>query len=174
LSRDGNLVDNPAVGLLQILKLPPRPARGAAALAEKTVGGGTKTERLAQAAARWRQTHQTADDRIEALKSAIKAHYAGAHPELLQEIETGVAKLDGVLDNVDHRLADVMTSASKAADDAARKAELKSAKTLLTEYIVYVKSEPLIAHMDSNPFGVTTGLRALLANGLTEAAKAIG
>jgi hypothetical protein len=166
--------DNPAMSLLQILNLQPLPARGAAAPAPKAPGAAAKIERLALAAASWRQTHRTADDRIEALKSAIKAHYAGAHPELLQEIETGVAKLDGVLDNVDHRLADVMASAGQAGDDAARKAELTSAKALLSEYIVYVKSEPLIAHMDSNPFGVKTSLRALLATGLTDAAKAIG
>lgn len=154
------------MSLLQILKLPMLP--GSAPVVT------SKPERLAQAAASWRQTHRQADERIEALKSAIKAHYAEAHPELLQEIEKGAARLDGVLDNVDHRLADVMVNAGKAGDDAARKTELKNAKALLTEYIVYVKSEPLIAHMDANPFGVKTGLRALLAAGLTDAAKAIG
>ena len=151
------------MSLLQILRLPTLPGNAPVTT--------SKPERLAQAAAGWRQTHRQADERIEALKSAIKAHYAEAHPALLQEIENGVARLDGVLDNVDHRLADVMANAG---DDGARKAELKSAKALLTEYIVYVKSEPLIAHMDANPFGVKMGLRALLATGLTDAAKAIG
>ena len=154
------------MSLLQILKLPTLPGNAPAV--------SSKPDRLAQAAANWRQTHRQADERIEALKSAIKAHYAEAHPALLQEIENGVARLDGVLDNVDHRLADVMVNAGKAGDDGARKAELKNAKALLTEYIVYVKSEPLIAHMDQNPFGVKTDLRALLATGLTDAAKAIG
>ena len=154
------------MSLLQILKLPtlPGPAPVVA----------SKPERLAQAAASWRQTHRQADERIEALKEALKAHYASAHPDLLQEIENGAARLDAVLDNVDHRLADVMASAGRAGDEGARKAELKNAKALLTEYITYVKGEPLIAHMDANPFGVKTGLRALLAAGLTDAAKAIG
>ena len=72
-----------------------------------------------------------------------------------------------------YRLADSLASAGKAADDAARKAELKNAKSLLTEYITYVKSEPLIAHIDDNPFGVKTDLRALLAGALTDAVKAM-
>jgi len=154
------------MSLLQLLKLPTLPRSPPVA--------PSKPERLEQAAASWCQTHRQADERIEALKSAIKAHYAGAHPELLQEIENGAAKLDGVLDNVDRRLADMMANAGKAGDDGARRAELKNARALLTEYIVYVKSEPLIAHMDANPFGVKMGLRALLAAGLTDAAKAIG
>jgi hypothetical protein len=154
------------MSLLQILKLPTLP--GSVPVAT------SKPERLAQAAASWRQTHRQADERIESLKSAIKAHYAEAHPALLQEIENGAARLDGVLDNVDRRLADVLADAGKADDDSARKVQLRNAKALLTEYITYVKSEPLIAHMDANPFGVKMGLRALLATGLTEAAKAIG
>lgn len=79
-----------------------------------------------------------------------------------------------VLDNVDHRLADSLVNASRAADDSARKAELKNAKSILAEYIGYMKSEPLVAHMDQNPFNVETDLKALLIGGLTSAAKAIG
>lgn len=170
------------MSLLRILKLPPRPARtGHPAQGAQNAEDGRrasnatpKPERLSQAAAAWRQTHRQADERIEALKAAIKAHYAGAHPALLQEIEKGVGKLDGVLDNVDHRLADVMANAGKADGDTARKTELKNAKALLTQYINYVKTEPLIAHMDQNPFGAKMDLRSLLAQGLTDAAKAIG
>jgi hypothetical protein len=169
------------MSLLEKLGLPPLPARAhqpAAAVKKaddgRSTGAALKPERLSQAAAGWRQTHRQADERIEALKAAIKAHYAETHPSLLMEIEKGVAKLDGVLDNVDHRLADVMVNAGKASDDGARLAQLKSGKALLTQYIIYVKSEPLIAHMDRNPFGVKTDLRALLATGLTDAAKAMG
>ena len=167
------------MSLLQALGLPvPAAAGRAAAGAGKadtgaTAAAGTKTERLTQAAKGWRETHRQADARIDALKKAIQSHYAGGHPALLQEIEKGVGKLDGVLDNVDHSLADVMASAGKA-DESARKNELATAKALLTKYITYVTSEPLIAHMDGNPFGVKTDLKVLLSTGLREAAKAIG
>ena len=48
------------------------------------------------------------------------------------------------------------------------------AKAILAEYIRYVGSEPLIAHLDSNPFGVKTELRATLSKSLTQLARAIG
>lgn len=150
------------MNLLQLLGLPPLPTETAKA-----------PDRLSLGASGWLQIHRQASQRIAALKGAIKGHYADQHPELLQEIDKGVTNLDAILDNVDHRLAEVMANAGKAADDSARKAELKNAKALLTQYITYIKSEPLIAHMDQNPFGVKTDLRALLAAGLTDAAKAI-
>ncbi len=150
------------MSLLQALKLSPPPVEAASA------------DKFSQAAETWRQTHRQADERITALKAAIKTQCAGGHPAFLQEIEKGLLKLDDVLNTVDHRLADSLASAGKAMDDAARAAELKSAKALLAEYIGYVKSAPLVAHTDRNPFGVKTDLKGLLAGGLSQAAKAIG
>ncbi len=167
-------------GLLQVLSLPPRPAQGAAPAAAARSGAASpaaaaapKNEKLSEASNDWRQTHQQANERIASLKVAVKAHYAKEHPEVVREVEKGLAKLDEVLNNVDHRLAESLAKAGKAKDDSARNAELKNAKAILTQYIGYVKSEPLVAHMDQNPFGVKTDLRALLAAGLTDAAKAI-
>lgn len=157
------------MSLLQVLKLSlPKGAQG------KTAVPAQKAQKLSQAAEAWRATHAQADERIGKLKETIQSHCAGNHPALLDEIDKGLAKLDGVLDAVDHRLADSMAHAGTAADDAAHQAELKNAKVLLTQYINYVKSEPLIAHMDQNPFGVKTDLKGLLVVGLTQAAKAIG
>ena len=133
-----------------------------------------RNEKLFQAAEAWRRTHGQANERIAALKAAVQSHCADAHPELRQEIEKGLGKLDEVLDTVDHRLADSLANAGMAGDDSARKAELKSAKAILAEYIAYVKGEPLVAHVDQNPFDVKTDLKALLVAGLTNAAKAIG
>jgi len=166
------------MSLLQALKLPPVPTPGSAAVAAKAVAGtpagaAPKTEKLLQAAEAWRQTHGQANERITALKAAVKSHCADAPPALLQEIEKGLAKLDEVLDTVDHRLADSLATAGKAADDSVLRAELRNAKTILTEYINYVTRGPLVAHIDQNPFGVKTGLQPLLAAGLTRAAKVI-
>ena len=168
------------MSLLQALKLPPppSPAGSRQATSRKAAGGktaapGPRAERLSQAAEAWRQTHRQANERIAALKRSVKAHCADAHPALLQEIDKGLVKLDAVLSTVNHRLADSLASAGKAADASARKAELKSAKSVLTEYVNYVKAEPLVAHMDQNPFGVKTDLMALLVGGLADAAKAI-
>jgi len=151
------------MGLLQTLKLSP-PSRQAQ----------PKTDKLSQAAQAWLATHRQADERIAALKQSVKSHCADAHPALVQEIDKGLAKLDKVLTTVDHRLADSLANAGKAVDDSAQKAELKKAKAIVTEYINYVKSEPLVDHMDQNPFDVKTDLKALLVGGLADAAKAIG
>jgi hypothetical protein len=159
--------------LLQTLKLPSLPKKAPQAAASGAAASAGKIAKLSQAAESWRQSHGKASERIAALKKSVQAHYADGHPDLLKDIDDGLAKLDAILDTVDHRLADSLASAGKTGDDAARKAELKNAKSLLTEYITYVKSEPLIAHIDGNPFGVKTDLRALLAGALTDAAKAM-
>lgn len=150
----------------------PRPieAAGAARPANRTA----ELARLSGAAESWRKTHATAHGRIVALKKSVLAHYQDGHPELIQEIEKGLTRLDQILDNLDHRLADSLARAAAAGEDGARGTELKNAKTLLTEYIGYVKSEPLIAHIDDNPFGAKPDLKALLAAGLKDAARAIG
>ena len=160
------------MSLLQALKLPP-----ATSIASKGAPGtkpapAGKRTRHADAAAAWRATHRQADERIKALQAAVKAHCADAPPPLLQEIEKGLARLDAVLGTVDQRLADSLTKAGEAKDEAAREAELANAKAIFGEYIEYVKN-PLVAHIDQNPFGVKTGLAALLGAGLSAAAKAI-
>jgi hypothetical protein len=132
-----------------------------------------KAEKLGKASEAWHGTRKFVDGKIDELKKAIKAHYADGHPDLLKEIDKGLAKLDGVLDKLDHRLADSLARAGAAKDEAARKAELQNAKKILADYIVYVKSEPLIGHMDSNPFGVKTELKPNLAARLAEMAKAV-
>ena len=131
--------------------------------------GKATMERLTQAADSWRAIHGEADRRIGALKAAIKGHYASAHPEVLKQIDAGAAKLDAVLENVDHELAHAMASAASSMD----RTKLQGARDVLTRYVGYVSTEPLIAHMDDNPFGVTMGLKALLRDGLNTAAKAI-
>lgn len=179
------------MSLLQALKLPvpatlaakeapsAKAAESAQAAPSAKAGGAAKPApaakagQLAQAAAAWRQTHGQADERIKALQAAVKSHCADAPAALLQEIEKGLLKLDAVLDTVDHRLADSLVRAGEAKDDAARQAELANAKTLFAEYIGFVSSDPLVAHIDQNPFGVKTGLAALLGSGLNAAAKAI-
>ncbi len=168
------------MSLLQALNLsPPSSKRSQPATGKNVAQGATavpapKTEKLSQAAEAWLNTHRQANEQITALKQAVKTHCADGHPALVQEIEKGLAKLDQVLNTVDHRLADSLANAGKAVDDSAQKAELKNAKSILTEYINYVKSEPLVAHMDQNPFDVKTDLKALLVGGLANAAKAIG
>ena len=156
--------------------LPPqagRPPPVGVVAAAKPADRAAELARLSGAAEAWRKTHATAAERILALKKSVLAHYKEGQPELLQEIEKGLTRLDQILAKLDHRLADSLARAAAAAEEGPRRTELTNAKTLLAEYIDYVNGEPLIAHIDDNPFGAKPDLRALLAAGLKDAGKVI-
>ncbi|MEO8427420.1 MAG: peptidoglycan-binding domain-containing protein [Verrucomicrobiota bacterium] len=129
---------------------------------------------LANAPMVWHSTRNILNTNIEELKKGVRAEYGPEDPELLKQIDDSMVKLSGILGKLDTRLADSLAKANAAGNDAARKAELKIAKTILIDYLKYVKSEPLIAHMDSNPFGVKTNLKQVLTDSLTHMAQAIG
>jgi hypothetical protein len=166
------------MSLLQALNLSAPPALagspGKQPANAKAAAPAAKSGQLLEAAAAWRRTHGEAQARVEALKTAVMSHCADAPPPLVKEIDKGLLKLDAVLKKVDARLADALAGAGGAADAAAMKSELAKAKAIVAEYASYVKGEPLVAHIDRNPFGAKPGLQALFADGLAKAAKAIG
>ena len=122
----------------------------------------------------WHSTRAVLDSNINALKEAIKNEFAGESPALLAGIEQTVAKLDVVLNRLDHKLADSLAKAHAAKDAAACKAELQNSKVILADYINYVKTEPLIAHIDANPLGIQVDLKRVLTASLMHMAQAIG
>ncbi len=129
---------------------------------------------LASAPQVWEGTRELLRTNIDALKKAVQAQIADEGYELIDEIEAYLQKLDRIVGKLDRRLADSLAKAGAAADAAARTAELGNAKAILSDYIRYVKAEPLIEHLDSNPFGVKTNLKSTLSTSLTQLARAIG
>lgn len=130
--------------------------------------------RLAKAPELWNQTRNSISNSIDQLKRAINAALADQNPDALAGLDQKLARLDAVNSKFDQRLAESLSKAHALQDPAARKAELATAKVVLVDYIQYVKSEPLIAHIDANPFGVKTNLKQTLAESLTKMAQAIG
>lgn len=122
----------------------------------------------------WQQTRGFIDAKVEQLKTAIRREFADEGDDLLADIEENMNKLDGILDNLDQKLSDSLAKAHEANTPAARKSELSQAKMILAKYIKYVKAEPLIDHIDHNPFGVATNLKRTLIEKLTHMAQAIG
>jgi hypothetical protein len=122
----------------------------------------------------WRDTRDIVTTNIGELKKTVQTVCAGEDPKLVKQVNKNLAQLDGVLNKLDGRLADALEEAKSAKDAASRAASLKTAKGLLVDYIKYVKSEPLIAHIDSNPFGVETNLKKILTDSLTNMAQSIG
>jgi hypothetical protein len=129
--------------------------------------------RLAKASIAWHGTRSVVDGKCQELKKAIRAHYGKSHPEVMKEIENSMHKIDAIVDRLDHKLAVSLKKASDAPTEAARIAELREARGILNEYIRYVKAEPLIAHIDRNPFGVQCNLRQVLAASLTQMSQTI-
>jgi hypothetical protein len=129
---------------------------------------------LAKAPAVWNGTQEILKTNIAELKKGVLAHYGNEYPEVVKEIDENMKKLGVIMEKLDHRLSDSLVKANAATDAAEKKAELKYAKTLLAGYIQYVKTEPMIAHVDANPFGVATELRKVLVDALNHVAKAIG
>lgn len=122
----------------------------------------------------WHGTREILKTTIDGLKKMVLSHYGDGHPELVKEIDTNLGKLDAVLNALDHRLADSLKKAHSARDEGERKAELKTSKAILVDYIKYVKTEPMIAHIDANPFGLQTNLKKILSDRLTNMAQSIG
>jgi len=128
---------------------------------------------LAKAPNVWRNMQEIVEKNLEEVKKAVKGHYAHEHPDLVKQIHEGLDKLDGITEKLDERIADSLAKAHAAKDEAARKAELKNAKTILADYIQYVKNEPLVAHVDKNPW-VKVDLKKTLIDTITHMAQSIG
>jgi len=121
----------------------------------------------------WHGTRGILDHNIGELKRAIRQEYASEHPALLAEIDQNVQRVDVILEKLDARLAHALERASGTKDPAKRKAEIAGAKTILADYVAFVKSEPLIDHIDKNPFGVNAQVRKTITDSLTHVIKSI-
>lgn len=122
----------------------------------------------------WKGTRQLLQDNIDTLKVAIQTQLADEGGDLVDEVNDQLQKLNRIMDKLDKRLTNSLTNALETNDAALRNEALQKSKAILAEYIQYVKSEPLIEHLDSNPFGVKMELKATLAKSLTALARAIG
>jgi len=129
---------------------------------------------LAKAPNAWEGTRDLLKGNIDALKEAVQAQIGDEGDDVIDEIEGHLQKLDRIFVRLDKRLGASLAYATEARDAAGRKAALQESKAILADYIRYVRSEPLIEHLDNNPFGVDTDLKATLLKSLTQMARAIG
>jgi hypothetical protein len=121
----------------------------------------------------WHGTREILDHNIKELKQAIRQEYSNEHPALLTEIDRNVQRVDVILEKLDARLAHTLERAGATRDAGQRKAEIDSAKKIVAEYIAFVKSEPLIDHVDKNPFGVDTKVRKVITDSLTHMVRSL-
>ena len=122
----------------------------------------------------WHGTREVLDHNISELKRAIRQEYADEHPDLLSEIDRNVQRVDVILEKLDQRLAHALDRANAAQGAGARKLEIDNAKKVLAEYVSFAKSEPLIDHIDSNPFGVDVQVRKIITDSLRHVVLSMG
>lgn len=163
---DGDDVLLDAIAPEEDQKEPDRGGDGIPAEAQKAA--------LAAAPALWEGTRELLENNIEALKKAIQAQCEGEAPGFIAEIKGHLEKIDRVLGKLDRSLGDALAKAGETDDPDTRNGALQRAKAILGETMRYVRSEPLIEHIDRNPFGVPTYLKATLAGSLAHLAKTIG
>lgn len=172
------------MSLLKALGLPPPPRlRGneapaassdVANAASNAAGAAAASTAGGQAAQAWQQACTQAAERVAALKQAVKARCADSGPALVQEVDKGLARFDAMLAKLEGGLGAALAAVDSAADDKARQAAQKKARTAIAQRVAFVQSEPLIGHADQNPFDAKPGLKALLGGGLKQVATALG
>jgi peptidoglycan hydrolase-like protein with peptidoglycan-binding domain len=122
----------------------------------------------------WRNMHSLLGRNIGECKKAVRSNYASEHPDLVKAIEEALAKLDQILPNLEPDFHGLLAEAQRAKNAAERTAKLRLCKARIAKHIAYVKSEPLIRHIDKNPFGVQTNLAKILTDHFVHIAQAIG
>ena len=122
----------------------------------------------------WKGTREMLTNRIDSFVAAVKQQVAGEGDAFAEEVGSNLDKLNRILAKLDKRLTNTLTNAAETDDPASRRQLLQEAKVIIAEYIRYVRSEPLIDHLDNNPFGIKTNLKATLSASLTQVARAIG
>ena len=108
------------------------------------------------------------------LKKAVRSEYSTEHPDLVKDIEEALKKVDEVVQKIGPELSDLLAKANAAKDPGERKTKLQACKAEVAKQISLVKSEPLIAHIDKNPFGVATNFQKIITDHLVHVAQAIG
>lgn len=127
---------------------------------------------LSKAPLLWQGASDLIGKRIALLKTAVRQHYGDKGAGVLAEIDRNLVKLDAVADRFDDRLVKALAQVNAAAPTQ-RDAELKKARALAAEYVRYIKDEPLVDHMDRNPFGVPTQIEKLVTGCLAQLDQAL-
>ncbi|MBL8363148.1 MAG: hypothetical protein JNN18_21860 [Rubrivivax sp.] len=128
---------------------------------------------LAKAPEMWRGTRDLLQFNVDALRRAIEEQIADEADDFVEDVKAQLGQLDRVFQRLDQRLSDSLAKARDAGSDEERAGELGISRAIVADYLSYVKSEPLIRHLDANPFGVATNLEVTLTGSLQQLAKGL-
>ena len=190
VTRDGNtlVIDMPGAGKGQAARIQTAIQKAVGLRLKVTIGADVAEEaeppadaampaarpapQLAQAPQLWNGTHALLAKRIGLLKDSVRKHYGPQGAQVLAAIDKQLAELDAVTDKLDRSLADALAAVAKAPQDKRREAAAAAARQA-ADYIAWVKKDPIVRHIDGNPFGVPTQIEQTVSKSLGEIAKSL-
>ena len=119
----------------------------------------------------WVAARQKVEAELAKLGSAMSAVYDG-HGAAADLEKAFQAKVEGMLDKLDHSLADKLDEVNNATDAPTHAKLVGEAKQIVKSYEDYVSSDPMIAKLDDNPF-VPVAIAKTLTATLTALNKSI-
>lgn len=128
---------------------------------------------LNKASDTWRSQIANCRKNCVELENTIMSDCKHEHPTLVKDIQDNFKKVHGLFDKFGGDLEQTLDKANSAKDAATRNAHLQQCKTILTNHMKYVKSEPLFAHIDRNPW-IQTNCTQMLTDCFKHVAQAIG
>jgi hypothetical protein len=120
----------------------------------------------------WQQTRRDIASNLGQLKAAVRKEFAEEGADLVAEIDGNMQKLDRILDTLDDKLEDALAKARRGQSGGPQH-RVATCQAPRGESHQIREVGTLIAHIDSNPFGVKTNLKQLLTERLTRVAQAI-
>ena len=117
----------------------------------------------------WDDTRQSVQSQLRKLESAIRE--ATKDQPYAEEAARNTPLLYEMLETFDTRLSDKLDEALNSAAPEDRSRRHKEAKGILAEYITYLKSEPIFAELDENPFVPVTIRRLTPSHSVIDGAK---
>lgn len=121
----------------------------------------------------WSKTRALMQVNVTKFKTAVREEYKDEPPQLQAQINDALGKLDTMLEKFDDRLERSLRKAHAAQDEKSRKDELVNSKEIIKDYLKAMAAEPLVGHLDSNPFGVDMNVKLVLTKSLTQLAKTV-
>lgn len=151
----------------RVLGIDPVESRSAAAAAP-AAGGGAMYVKSRMA---WVATRAKVESDIARLHGALTSTYQG-HGAAEHLEKAFQARVEVMLNALDHSLAEKLDEVSQAADAGQRAQLVQEARQIMQRYESYLASEPLIAKLDANPF-VPVAIEKTLTATLAALSKAV-
>ena len=151
----------------RVLGIDPVESRSAAAAAS-AAGGGAMYVKSRMA---WVATRAKVESDIAKLHGALTSTYQG-HGAAEHLEKAFQARVEVMLNALDHSLAEKLDEVSQAADAGQRAQLVQEARQIMQRYESYLASEPLIAKLDANPF-VPVAIEKTLTATLAALSKAV-